>query len=163
VLVVRSYLVHMSRRFSDFLMASSFFNSKNCSVLAACFQKTGGFARNWPIVRAKIASDKVYGLKFSFNDLLKQTLFFSYVEIVARKGYTIIGTERLQRILTKNHENLFTLNSWMAHLNAVPPLALHGVVESPLVLRHAGGVQPGIVLLKAGQKFLIRTPNSIHE
>jgi hypothetical protein len=33
------------------LMASSFFNSINCSrsVLA---QKTGGFARNWPLARA---------------------------------------------------------------------------------------------------------------
>ncbi len=43
----------MSRRFSDFLITSSFFNSNNCSrtVLA----KTSGFARNWPLAHAKFA------------------------------------------------------------------------------------------------------------
>jgi hypothetical protein len=37
---------------SDFLMASSLFNLKKkiqIIVLATCFQKTGGFARNWPL------------------------------------------------------------------------------------------------------------------
>jgi hypothetical protein len=44
-----------SRRFSDFLMASSFFNSNNYSgsVLA---KKTGGFARNWPLSRTIFAA-----------------------------------------------------------------------------------------------------------
>ncbi len=45
----------MSRRFSDFLIASSFFISSNCSrsVLA----KTGGFAHNWPLAHTKFACD----------------------------------------------------------------------------------------------------------
>jgi hypothetical protein len=45
----------MLRRFSDFLLASPFFNQ--IIVLAACLQKTCGFARNWPLARAKFACD----------------------------------------------------------------------------------------------------------
>jgi hypothetical protein len=37
-------------------MASSFFNSKN---LAAYLQKTDGFARNWPLVHAKLKTVNV--------------------------------------------------------------------------------------------------------
>jgi hypothetical protein len=46
--------VHVSRRFSDFLKASSFLIQR--IVLAACFQKTGCFARNWLLARAKFAA-----------------------------------------------------------------------------------------------------------
>jgi hypothetical protein len=66
------------------------------------------------------------------------------------------GTARTAAILDKNSRKSFLKqNSLIADLDAVPPLALHGVVESPLVLRHAGGVQPGIILLEAEEKFLI--------
>jgi hypothetical protein len=49
-----TYEGHVSHRFSDFLMASSFFYP--IIVLAACLQKTGGFACNWPLARANFAS-----------------------------------------------------------------------------------------------------------
>jgi hypothetical protein len=39
-------------------MESSFFIQT--MVLAACLQNTGGFARNWPLVRAKFASVWLY-------------------------------------------------------------------------------------------------------
>jgi hypothetical protein len=45
----------VSRRFSDFLMAASFLNSK-LIVLASCLQKTGRFARNWRLAREKFAA-----------------------------------------------------------------------------------------------------------
>jgi hypothetical protein len=54
VLLDSTWQGNVSRRFSDFLMSSSFFISNNCS--AACLQKTGGFARNWPLSRAKFAA-----------------------------------------------------------------------------------------------------------
>jgi hypothetical protein len=41
----------MSHRFSDFLLASSFFIQ--IIVLAACSQKTGDFALYWPPVACK--------------------------------------------------------------------------------------------------------------
>jgi hypothetical protein len=44
----------MLRGFSDFLMVSSFFYSNSFS---GSFLKTGGFACNWPLARAKIACD----------------------------------------------------------------------------------------------------------
>jgi hypothetical protein len=45
----------MSRRFSDFLMASSFFYSNKCS--GSVLYKNGGFALCWPLAHAKIVCD----------------------------------------------------------------------------------------------------------
>jgi hypothetical protein len=43
--------------FSDFLIASSLCNKNNCSVsVLAKSEKTSGFARNWPLARAKFAA-----------------------------------------------------------------------------------------------------------
>ncbi len=58
----RSWLIHMSCRYSDFLKVSSHFLIQ-IILLAACFQKTGGFALYWPpdacIINMRLAASRI--------------------------------------------------------------------------------------------------------